>query len=204
MDWSGAILLVAGWFLNEMAKKFQMNRERRGHIGRALSNLLELHHQIRSVENTIQYLVQHFDLPVDTEHVLRPVLQQVVPQGDECIARYADAIEQLSESDPITAFDLRTKGQITRLLTLVQSMATLQGVSNMEMSFMEKQLREVLMPSLVTAIRELAQLHGSSSKRKVNAYLDAPFQMPEEAQAMLHNIKAESQKRAVEQGAATQ
>lgn len=186
--------ILAGWLLNEMSKRFQISRERKGHIGRALSNLLELHHQIRAVENTIQHLMLHFGLPDDAEHYLRPLLQQMIPQDDECVAQFSNAIEQLSESDPLTAFVLRNKGQIPHILATLRSMVTVHGVSDKEMEFIQKQLREILIPTLETAIRELAQLHGASTKRKANAYLDAPFQILEEAKTMLQNIEAESQK----------
>lgn len=205
MEWMDMLVavvgLVVGWFLNEISKRFQLSRERQGHIGRALSNLLELHHRIRAVEHTIHHLSQQFELSDDAEHVLRPLLQQVIPQSDECVARYEDAIEQLSESDPLSAFELRTTGRIPHMLATLSSILPLHGASASDMALMEKQLKEMLIPSLVAAIRELARLHGYSTKKRIEAYLDAPLQMPAEAQAFLQNIKLEEQKKLAAQAA---
>lgn len=185
--------LIAGWFLNEMAKKFQMSRERRAHVGRALSNLLELHHQIRTFENVIHLLMHKFTLPKDQEPALRAILAQVIPQGDEYVTRYEEAIEQLSESDPVVAFDLRTKAQIPRFIASLRTIDTLHGTSGLDMGLIEKKLKEMLIPFLEIAIKELASLHGRSTLRQINRMLDSPFDMPIELTEFLQQAKAAQQ-----------
>ena len=185
--------LIAGWFLNEMSKKYQMSRERRAHIGRALSNLLELHHQIRSVENSIHLLMHHFTLPKDQEPALRAILSQLMPQGDECVERYEEAIEQLSESDPLVAFDLRTKAQIPRFIASLRTMDALHGTSDVDMVLIEKKLKGMLIPALELAIKELASLHGRSTLRQVNRMLGSPFEMPIELNEFLQKAQAAQQ-----------
>src|ERR1039458_5583786 len=170
--------LVVGWYLNEMSKKYQISRERRAHVGRALSNLLELHHQIRSVENAMNLIVHRFDLPKDQEPVLHAALNQLIPQADVYVARYEEAIEQLSESDPVVAFNLRTKAQIPRSLAMLRTMGANHGATDIDMAVIEKQVKVMLVPHLEIAIKELADLHGRSTLRQVNRMLDSPFEMP--------------------------
>lgn len=200
MEWMSVLVslasLVIGWLLNEIAKRFQMSRERRAHIGRALSNLLELHHQIRSIENTIKHVMQHLDIPKEGEIILRSVFEQIFPQGTEYVARYEEAIEQLSESDPIAAFELRTKAQIPRFLGSLRTVAISHGTQGEEISLVEienveKQLKEMLIPELGRAILELAKLHGRSTQRQVNNILNSNFELPTEALSFLETIRTE-------------
>lgn len=182
--------LIVGWFFNEMAKKFQMSRERRAHVGRALSNLLELHHQVRSVENTIHTLMHHFTLPKDQEPVMRAILVQLIPQGEECVERYEEAIDQLSESDPLIAFDLRTKAQIPRFIATLKTMDALQGTSEVDMVLIEKKMKSLLLPYLEVAIQELASLHGRSTLRQVKRMLNAPFVITVEMNEFIQQAQA--------------
>jgi len=168
------------WMFNEIAKKFQMSRERRAYVGRALSNLLELRHRIRAMEDAIQLLMSHFDLSKDQEPAMRVILEQVIPQSDEYLGRYEEAIELLSESDPLVAFDLRTKAQIPRLLATLRTMGAHQGTTEVDMIFFEKQFKRMIIPHLEAAIMILAKLHGRSTLRQVNRMLNAPIEMPDE------------------------
>jgi len=168
------------WMFNEIAKKFQMNRERRAHVGRALSNLLELHHRIRAMEDSTHLIMSHFALSKDQEPAMRVTLEQVIPQSEEYLGRYEDAIELLSESEPLIAFDLRTKAQIPRLLTTLRTMGANQGATEVDMVFFEKQFKRMIIPHLEAAIMILAKLHGKSTLRQVNSMLNAPIEMPDE------------------------
>ena len=163
--------LVVGWLLNEMAKKFQMSRERQAHIGRALSNLLELRHQILAVENAIELSSKQLSLPDDSKSLLRILMEQILPQEDEFVAQYEEAIEQLSESDPVTAFDLRTRGQTSRFIKTIRTLGTAQGASTTEIAMVEKLLKEALLPALEKGVMELAKLHGKQTKKRVEKIL---------------------------------
>lgn len=66
--------LIAGWFLSEMSKRFQISRERGALISRALSNLLELHHQIRAVESVLQLQISRLKLTKGHETVVRQLI----------------------------------------------------------------------------------------------------------------------------------
>jgi hypothetical protein len=184
MDWMNVLVpivsLIAGWFLNEMSKKFQLGRERKALIGRALSNLLELHHQIRAVETSFQFLVSRFALPAEAKASVRQLLQQIIPQSDAYVTRYEEAVSQLSESDPITAFRLSTSAQIPRFLTLMQTMVSAEGTPDENALLAEKQMREIFVPLLELAIMELARLHGRSTYKQVKHRLATPTEFPEE------------------------
>ena len=198
MEWLSVLVpvvsLIAGWFLNEMSKKSQMSRERRALIGRALSNLLELHHRIRAVENTLQLLMSRFELTTEAEVIVRQFIQRIIPQNDKYVAGYEDAIGQLSESDPVTAFLLSTNAQIPGFLTLIRTVSSIEGMPDADLAFFEKQLKEILVPHLKQAIKELAKLHGKSTRRQVNKLLDSPVEIPEELNQFLQKLQAEHQK----------
>ncbi len=206
MEWMSVFVpvasLIAGWFLNEMSKKSQMSREQRAHIGRALSNLLELHHQIRAVENTLQLLMSRFEMTSDTEDSLRQLLQRIIPQGDKYVAGYEDAIGQLSESNPVIAFRMSSNAQIPRFLDLMRTIPAIDGQPDVDMAFIEKQLKEILVPHLGQAIKVLAALHGRSTRRQVNQLLDSPTEIPEELNLFLQKLQEENQKQLAGDGAA--
>jgi hypothetical protein len=198
MEWMSVLVpvasLIAGWFLNEMSKKSQMSRERRALIGRALSNLLELHHQIRAVENTLQLLMSRFGLTAEDQATMRQLLQRIIPQSDKYVVGYEDAIGQLSESNPVTAFRLSSNAQIPRFLDSMRTIPALDGMADTDMALFEKQLKEILVPHLGQAIKELAKLHGRSTLRQVNKMLDAPAEIPEELNQFLQKLQEENQK----------
>ncbi|MFA6971519.1 MAG: hypothetical protein WC208_08980 [Gallionella sp.] len=183
------VSLIVGWFLNEIAKKSQMSRERRAHIGCALSNLLELHHQMRAIENIIEYFYKQFSLPTDSQPLFRAVLEQILPQEDGFITRYEAAIEQLSESDPVTAFELRTKGQISILQKKIRTLGAAHGASVTDTTTVENLLRGKLLPALEKGIMALADLYGGETKSRVEKILSAPFELPEEMNDFIQNIK---------------
>lgn len=167
---SSAILLVAGWLFNEITKKFQMSRERRAIVGRALSNLLALHHRVRVIEETTAHLVKQLSLPESGRRAYKASFEYTLPPGDEFVTQYEEAIDQLSETDPVTAFELREKGKIPRLLNVFP---LLEGVSAEEIGLLEKQLKETLIPALEETIKKLARLHGRATKQRVNDILNS-------------------------------
>jgi hypothetical protein len=197
MEWMGVLVpiasLIAGWFLNEMSKKFQSSRERKALIGRALSNLLELHHQIRTVETSFQFLVNRFALPAEAEADVRQLLQQIIQQSDPYVARYEEAVSQLSENDPITAFRLNTSAQIPRFLTLMRTMVSVDGAPDENTLLAEKHLRGIFVPLLERAIMELAQLHGRSTHKQVQQKLAAPTEFPEELNLLFQKLQKAQQ-----------
>jgi len=193
--------LIAGWFLNEIAKKFQMSRERRAHVGRALTNLLELYHQIRAVENTLQLLTSRFELTKTDEAIVRQLIQRIIPQGDKYVAGYEDAIDQLSESNPVAAFLLSSNAQIPRFLDLMRATPALDGMPDTDMALFEKQLKEILMPHLKQVIKNLAKMHGKSTRRQVNQMLDVPAEIPDELNQFLQKLQEENQKQLAGTGA---
>ncbi|HCI52211.1 MAG TPA: hypothetical protein DE312_02575 [Gallionella sp.] len=197
MSWINMLVpvvsLIAGWFLSEMSKKSQISRERRALVGRALSNLLELHHQIRAVETVLQLLTSRFNLTTEAEAVVRQIIQQIIPENDEYVARYEEAVAQLSESDPITAFRLSTNAQIPRFITKLRTLSSLNGIQNDEMSFFEKQLKDLFVPHIENAIKELARLHGRATSRQVHAMLDSPREIPDEINVLIQKMQGDHQ-----------
>ncbi|MBI5436515.1 MAG: hypothetical protein HY937_05370 [Nitrosomonadales bacterium] len=198
MSWEGfafsLVGILAGWLLNEMSKRFQLSRERRAIIGRALSNLLALHHRVRVIEGCTDHLVKQLSLPESGRRAYKSSFEYVLPQGDEFVTRYGEAIDQLSETDPVTAFELRERAKISRLLSAIPAMATLQGASAEEILLVERQLKGMLIPALEKAIKELARLHDGATKRRVNDILKSPLTIPSGMEDLLQNAQAEHQK----------
>lgn len=194
MSWENIVIplasIVFGWLLNEMSKRFQLSRERRAIIGRALSNLLALHHRVRVIEECTEYLVKQLSLPESGRRAYKSSFEYVLPQEDDFVTRYEEAIDQLAETDPVTAFELRRKAVIPRLFGCISAMERLEGVSVEEVAEMEKMLKVSLMPALEKGIKELARLHGHITKWRVYNLLHSTLAVTPEMQQYLQNVQA--------------
>src|SRR5450759_594733 len=182
------------WMFNEISKKRQADRARRALIGRALSCLLALYRRVRVIEDCTEYLVKQLSLPESGRQAYKSSFEYVLPQGDEFVTRYEEAIDQLSETDPVTAFELRERAKISRLLSGIPTMTKLQGGSAEEILVVERQLKGMLIPALEKAIKELAHLHGGATKRRVNDMLKSPLAISPEMKEYVQNAQAANSK----------
>lgn len=194
MAWEGfafsLVGILAGWLLNEMSKRFQLSRERCAIIGRALSSLLALHHRVRVIESNTEYLTQQLALPEAGRKAFKLSFEYVLPQGDEFVKRYEEAIDQLAEIDPVTAFELRSKAVIPRLLSGISTMETMKGISAEEVATIEKMMKATLLPALEKAIIKLARSHGRITKWRVEVLLNSTLAVPPEFHQYLQNAQA--------------
>lgn len=177
------------WMFNEISKKRQTDRDRRALIGRALACLLALHHRVRVIEDYTEYLVKQLSLPEAGRRVYKSSLEYVLPQGEEFVTRYEEAIDQLAETDPVTAFELREKAKISRLLAGIPSVASLEGASAEQIVVAEQQLKVMLVPALEKAIKELARLHGGATQRRAATILKSKLAIPPEFEALIQDAR---------------
>jgi hypothetical protein len=181
--------LALGWFLNWLARQFQLRRDRRAVIGRALSNLLELRHRIMAVETALGAARKYLTVPDVHVPILRSMFEQLFPEDEQLVARYEGAIDQLSETDPVTAFEFRSKSFLSEFFTRWRRMAISQGPPPPELEVIERQLRQFMIPKLNESVIALARLHGRSTRRKVEAIVTKPFEFPSDLQRVLDDLR---------------
>lgn len=186
---SAVVGAFAVWLFSEVSKKRQADRDRRALIGRALSCLLSLYHRVRVIEDYTEHLTQQLSLPESGRRAYRASLEYVLPQEDKFVSRYEEAIDQLSEIDPVTAFELRDRAKISRLLSGIPSMTTFQSISVEEKLLVEGQLKEVLIPALEKAVKELARLYGGVTLRRVNDILNSQLKIPSDLDNFLQKAE---------------
>ena len=184
---SAVVGAFAVWLFSEVSKKRQADRDRRALTGRALSCLLSLYHRVRVIEDYTEYLTRQLSLPETGRRAYKASLEYVLPQGDEFVTRYEEAIDQLSEIDPVTAFELRDRAKISQLLSGIPAIATLQNISVEEKLLVEVQLKGMLIPALEKAVKELARLYGGVTQRRVNDILNSTLTIPSDLDGFLQS-----------------
>lgn len=145
-------------------------------------------------EQGSEYFTKQLSLQNEDKRFIKSTMEFILPPGDDFVARYEDAINQLSEFDPVSAFELRRSAVIPRLLSGISAMEKLDGISAEEMAEMESMLKVTLMPVLEKAIKELARLHGRITKWRVEVLLNSTLAMPPEFQQYLQNVQAAKSK----------
>jgi hypothetical protein len=133
-----------------------------------------------------------FCIPDQALPAFRTAFDQLMPQDQTLVKRYEFAIDQLSENDPITAFEFRARGSISDFFTNLRQFILSQGPAPPELELVERQLRELIIPKLNDAVVALARLHGRSTKRRVEAIVKRETEVPPELQNLIETLQAKT------------
>jgi hypothetical protein len=183
--------VLVGAAITGFAAMWKARVERKKVIARALSDLLEVRHQIVSVEAVIRELRKRVDLPDEAIVALRALARNVLPLEKDLHGRYSEAVSVLASIDPLLAFEMRSKDKAPKLFELTAVSAT-SGMSTNELSSLESTLQSVVGSSIDEAVIELANHHSWSTKRRVRALVSRGVEPPEELFSLLESTKGSS------------
>ena len=165
----GALLI--GWFLNEISQYFRRKKEDKKGLARAITELLDIRHQMLARYIIAPKIGEKLGLPENVskvfgEQIVKIFLSEFL-NTEEISRRYNEAVNTISNVDPILGFRLRSKELIQNLIVKVETVQEnvtannqiseqdLDQISEMKKGFLREGL-EVLGDTLI----ELGWLHS--------------------------------------------
>lgn len=181
--------VLLGAAITGFAAIWKARVERKKIIARALSDLLEVRHQIVSVEAVIRELRRRVNLPDEAIVALRTLARNVLPLEKELHGRYSEAVSVLAGIDPLLAFEMRSKDRAPKLFEILTAVSTTSGMSANELSSLQSTLQSVVGPLMDEAVIELSRHHSWSTRRRVRELVSRGVEPPKELFALLESSK---------------
>ncbi|HEY4321706.1 MAG TPA: hypothetical protein VGM77_11090 [Gemmatimonadales bacterium] len=152
------------------------SKDRHRAIGRALSDLLEVWHLLRTTNSFTKALREQLALP---PQVLRPAVTMILeflPTDPELPKRYEEAMILLAGDNPLMAHRLRRIANIPEVLGRIQKLA---NDSNDLVTFeMLDQMRETdMLEALEESLTTLSTEHDKSTKTEMAKALATPLDL---------------------------
>lgn len=180
---SGTLLgLVIGFLLNELSSVIKSGREDRRTIGKALAELLEVRHHLKTLPLAIDSLKESLPGPISAydEFMLRKALWFLLPNTEGLQKRYEDSVSAVAGEFPMLAFGLRSKDAIGPIIGRLRGTLPVEPKDAQLWLKIEDEVVQLSIPKLDELILELAKLHRRSTARDVKAMLEKPFEKPKE------------------------
>ena len=183
--WFPVVTLLIGWFLNELHHWFWSNREERKPFGKALTDLLELWHDLKGLRIALFEIKKRFPISEDDERVIIKLLEDILPKLEDLQRRFNDAVTSIASIDPMLAFRLRGKDQYRLLLEWVRALAKVDGLGKQLSIWLEDKLTDAFLSNLEELIIDVAKAHGLRTWWKVHKRISKPVELPKEIDEIL-------------------
>lgn len=169
------LALFVGWLLNEVSHRWRKASIYRRAISKALADLLEIRHQIKTMEHIFHILNHRLKLPQSNWASIYPFIENIWPDSNDIHKRYNDAVNLISSVNPILGFRLRSKDELTPLLKRSRQQLLSQDPSAATVwPQFESTLIDWVKPHLDEMILELAKAHGWRTWWKIREDLKRP------------------------------
>lgn len=182
-NWSQILELLGAGTLGGFAAG-QVNRlliardERRGHLGRALADLLDVRYQILTIAALQKEMASLTGAPFDPQ--IYPVAHSSLPDSGEIHARYDSVVSAIAAFDPLLAYKLRSKDAARSFLTTMGTAAVRDGPAAVEVfARIEPALRPEIQRALEDAILLLARKHGLRTWLRAKRVLRRELELPD-------------------------
>src|SRR6266436_3961463 len=139
--------LALGWVLSEFTQRLRSRSQRRGAIGRALAELLQVRYSLKTMTVAIAEAKHRVPLTPPDELKGAALLDHIIPHDAGMAERYGRALTELAESSPLLAFQLRGKEDIPAALSRLRSVCPPEAEAAQIILDMDRFLRtEALVP----------------------------------------------------------
>ena len=188
------IAVLFGWALSSVSQYLLGLRERRQAVSKALSDLLEIRHQLLALDLAMVEIGKIIPLAPHLEAHFRLILEQmIIPNPNQLYKRYDESVSLIAAVDPILAFRLRSK-DLAR--PLMQRLDTLTAQDINAAAFGQK-LTKMLLPQmekdLNRALKSLAWRRGPITRSRIGRALEMP-RFSEEAAGIVALVQQEIEK----------
>jgi hypothetical protein len=187
------IAALFGWVLSSLSQYLLARRQRREAISRALSDLLEIRHQLIAVDATLKKIRETVPIPPEAEAQVGPFLEQFLPNPEQLSRRYDESVSLIASVDPILAFSLRSKDLVRPTLQrLIAFMA-----QDVQAAIVGQTMKQALLPhverELCRITKSLAWKRGPITRWRIGRVLKSP-EYPKAASEVLQAVMQEVEK----------
>jgi hypothetical protein len=193
-EWVPSLATLAlGWILNELSQRFSARRDDKKAIARALSNLLEIRHELLAIPKVIEFISRDIQLPAEVHAPLKAFISQWIPSDASLRTRYEESINLVAAANPVLAFRLRSQDQSLPFLNRLRQVAPNDPMISTVVSALEHELMNVLPAHLDELIKEVAWMHGWRTRLSVQKTLKRRFEFPKGISKLLKTTVASLQ-----------
>lgn len=185
MDAFSAIgLAVLGWMLNEISHRFRANAQRRAALGRALVELLEVHHAAKFMVLIFTKIRPQYGMSAAELVQGVDFLERIIPPDPQLSDRYNAAVTEIATTHPVLAYRLRGREQLPRIFANIRSIASPE-----EFAVLNELLNPIGLATMEEIIVSVARAHGWSSWWQTRQRVKRPVEVPQEITALIEAAK---------------
>ena len=183
------VSLVIGIILTELFYWSRLRRDDRKNIGLLISYLLEIRHEIKSLNLFISEIKKRGILKPEAEIKLKVVFDYFIPRSVELHKKYDDAVDLVSKIDPILGFQLRAKNQFIPMIHKLRMIASEKIDVALLFNKMENTIKTEYLKIIEQTLLELAKRNSRKTKSQIIKKLNEKEKIPEELEELFSLIK---------------
>lgn len=181
--------VLVGALLTGATAVLRARAEQRRLIAGALSDLLEVRHQIAGVELILAEARKQLQVPAEALPIIRGLFNFIWPIEPELHKRYETAVSLLGSVNPVLAFYLRSKTAVPHMLGSFRALATQGGINPAEIEALEQTLSSMVIPVLNEAALTLGRHHSVLTWWRVRRLIKNSSTLPPEVTAWLEKAQ---------------
>jgi hypothetical protein len=182
--------LISGFVSGELTRYRASRETRKKHLNGLLCDLLEIRHTLVGMSEIGKALGAALPEHTDQVIVVLPAVMQLLADPAKLHEHYEAAVTELSEIDPLLAFQLRAKSTIGTVLNLLSKLALQDPAATPLAAKAFKTFNDAIPPALDDAILRVAKELGRTMHQSVSAKLKKTPEMPKAAQEILATISS--------------
>lgn len=190
------VAVIVGWSLNELSFHLRVRLEDRRSIGRALSELMEIRHELIALPKIMEVVRTKIPIPSEAGPQIRQALESLLPYSEGLEKRYDAAVTSVSGAFPMLAFELRSKDALRPFLARMRVLLQSDAEAQLFWSKMEDRIVRHLTPALDRLILRLARRRGLRTWWDARSRLRGVFDMPNDFDDFFSEIAAKMQEAA--------
>src|SRR6185437_5688075 len=163
--------IVIGWGLGLAGQSLATGRQRNGAVGRALADLLDIRHQLLGMQILEDFIRQRIQAPPDAVLQLRRYADSIFPSVSGLSVRYNSAVDVIAETNPVLAYELRSKDMIQSYLQKLRDYADADVTAVHVLVDIETDLRPALLDALADSALALAKAHSLRTRFMISRLL---------------------------------
>ena len=179
--------LIVGFCLNEWSYFRRTRSEDRRAVGKALAELLEVRHFLKSLPIVVETVKKTLPGPITahSELMIRRVLWTIIPMPEGMQERYEEAVSAVSAFLPVLAFKLRYKNMVGPFLERLYGIVPIEpNVAPLFLNMEDEIFRQTI-PELEELIKKLASIHERDTAKDVRTLLTNPLELPQKYENLI-------------------
>lgn len=181
--------LIIGWLLNESSKSIQYRKVNKEAMSCTIADLLEVHHEINGTTLLFEEIQRRFSLSEQDMAQLKILISSTIPKQEVLHKRYEESVTLLAKSNPLLAFNLRSKNMIFSHLESLEQLANGDLETLIYLKKVDSKLRTIVIPELEKTIKSLALKYSVLTYLKIFFRFKKPTCIPEELERFLSDIQ---------------